>query len=71
MALPNQTVCRSCCRPMKTVLTIAPVYGRPSLLAFVCSGCGGTKSDLIYPEHWQVNHAARREDVALDSAVVR
>jgi hypothetical protein len=71
MALPNQTVCRSCCRPMKTVLTIAPVCDRPSLLAFVCSGCGGTKSDLIYPEHWQVNQAERRKDVALDSAVVR
>jgi hypothetical protein len=56
---------------MKTVLTIAPVCGRPSLLAFVCSGCGGTKSDLIYPEHWQVNQAVRRQDAALDSAVVR
>jgi hypothetical protein len=56
---------------MKTVLTIAPVCGRPRLLAFVCSGCDGTKSDVIYPEHWQVNQAARREDVALDSAVVR
>jgi len=59
MGLSNQTTCRSCCRPMQTGVTIAPVCGRPRLLAFVCSGCGGTKSDLIYPQHWLVNQAAK------------
>jgi hypothetical protein len=41
------------------VVTIAPVSGRPSLLAFVCIGCGGTKSDLIYPQHWLADQAAK------------
>jgi hypothetical protein len=64
MGLPNQITCRSCCRPMETGVTIAPVCGRPRLLAFVCSGCSGTKSELIYPQHWlggQATKSARRQ----------
>jgi predicted amidophosphoribosyltransferase len=50
----KQTVCRNCGEPMETVATIAPMCGSPGLVAFLCSACGGTKSDLVPPEHWQV-----------------
>jgi len=56
---------------METVLRVAPVFGRPSLLAFVCSGCGGAKSDVIYPERWRVKPAAPRQDVVLESVTLR
>jgi len=70
MRLPNQIVCRSCCRPMDAVLTIAPVFGRPSLQAFVCSGCAGTKADVIYPKHWQAM-AATHDEVELGNVALR
>jgi hypothetical protein len=55
---------------MDAVLTIAPVFGRPSLQAFVCSGCAGTKADVIYPKHWQAM-AATHDEVELGNVALR
>jgi hypothetical protein len=56
MHLFKQDVCRRCHRAMETVAAIAPMCGKPGLLAFLCSACGSARSDLVYPEQWQENH---------------
>jgi len=45
---------------METVAEIAPMCGKPGLLAFLCSECGGSRSDLVSPEHWHTTVAAMR-----------
>ncbi len=50
MRLFNQTICRKCGRPMETVATIDPMWGKLGLVAFMCNACGGTNSVLIYPD---------------------
>jgi len=58
--LLNQTRCRKCGLEMQTVATIEPMWGKPGLVAFICSSCGGTNSVLVYPAG-QVGHGDRKK----------
>jgi hypothetical protein len=48
---------------METVAEIAPICGQPGLLAFLCTTCGGSRSDLISPELWHMTTAPTRTDL--------
>jgi hypothetical protein len=45
---------------MEIVAEIMPMCGQPGLLAFLCSACGGSRSDLVSREHWDMTVATTR-----------
>jgi hypothetical protein len=64
MTLPNQTLCKCCGAPMKTVARVPSVGGQPGLTALLCPDCGAAESNLVYPEFpaWSADEYEDRDE---------